>query len=121
MTPQNDDVVAALEVQLVNTEFDLPPSSFAPFSKNVPIELFYHISEQSSSSALLNLCLVSSFVRAIASPILYKSMNIENTDQLRPFLPASVRSPHSSSPQGMCLPHLPDPIRSLPPPSLFHV
>jgi hypothetical protein len=38
----------------------------------------------------LNLCAVSS-LRAIASPILYHSMDITNASQLRSFLPKPVR------------------------------
>jgi hypothetical protein len=80
------------QLAVLSNERPLPLAS-SPFSfiKTFPPELFYHFAEHSLPSDLATLCLVSSSIRAVASPQLYKSMIVTSATQLRPFVPQQVR------------------------------
>jgi hypothetical protein len=73
----------ALRTELVPSSGLFAPPSSSPF---IPPELFYHLVEHTSPSTTASLCLVSSSIRAIASPQLYKTMIVSSPSQLAPFL-----------------------------------
>lgn len=71
-----------------------PSPNRIALSESFPPELLYCLVEHCSRPTLAALCLVSSSVRAIASPRLYRSMVIQFADQLDPFLGEVVNRVH---------------------------
>jgi hypothetical protein len=53
--------------------------------KRFPPELYYHLVEHCSLRTISKLCCLSSTIRAIVSPVLYKTMIVSSPDQLSPF------------------------------------